>query len=127
MISKPIPKSKWPEYGIWRVIKARCFNNAQKDYPRYGGQGIRVCEGWKNNFQLFLNQVGYRPSPRHILARLDPKGDYAPGNCKWMTRGEEGMRRRSKQRIDADVNGIHPVRFRRLLKLGWTPPTELFA
>src|SRR5215469_692755 len=33
-------------YAIWNSMVQRCENPGCKDYPSYGGRGIRVCERW---------------------------------------------------------------------------------
>ena len=38
-------------YQIWRMMKVRCCNPNEKDYPRYGGRGIQVCQEWMNSFE----------------------------------------------------------------------------
>lgn len=40
-------------YGIWTAIKRRCYNKKAKDYPRYGGKGVRMCEEWKDDYKAF--------------------------------------------------------------------------
>ena len=38
---------------IWRDIKRRTLNPKNKQYNDYGGRGISICEGWKNDFMSF--------------------------------------------------------------------------
>lgn len=63
----------------------RCYRKKQEDYPRYGGQGIRVCDEWRNNYKAFetwaLNN-GY--SDDLTLDRIDYELDYSPNNCRWV-------------------------------------------
>ena len=35
---------KTPEYKVWDGMKDRCINKNSKDYPGYGGRGIKICE-----------------------------------------------------------------------------------
>ena len=35
-----------PEYLIWSTMIQRCHNPSCREYPWYGGRGIRVCPRW---------------------------------------------------------------------------------
>lgn len=72
------------EYLAWQSMKARCMRLTHTEYPRYGGRGIRVCQEWQNSFLTFLQDVGTRPSDNLSLDRIDPDGDYKPGNVRWV-------------------------------------------
>src|SRR5690242_397853 len=81
--------SKRPERAVWRSMVRRCTNAACREYPHYGGRGIRACPRWlgPGGFANFLADVGTRPHclrKRQVsLRRLDNDGDYAPGNVVW--------------------------------------------
>ena len=51
-----------------------------------------VCERWlcgengKHPLALFFEDMGERPSRAHYLGRIDGKGMFCPGNCRWVTR-----------------------------------------
>lgn len=81
-------------YRVWRSMKYRCSNPRAKDYPDYGGRGIKVCERWLNSFENFLADLGPRPTPQHSIERLDNDGNYEPGNCVWATKQEQNRNRR---------------------------------
>jgi DNA-binding MarR family transcriptional regulator len=86
-------RTKLPEYGIWTGIIARCSNQKHKNYKRYGGRGIGVCQAWRDDFENFYRDMGPRPSGRHSIDRVDNDRGYEPGNCRWATPREQVLNR----------------------------------
>lgn len=78
-----------PEHIAWKAMKQRCYNKNFYQYYDYGGRGIKVCDKWLYNFQAFFNDMGYKPSLKHSLDRIDNNKDYSPDNCKWSTKVEQ--------------------------------------
>lgn len=101
-----------PIYNLWIGIKNRCYNQDNHMYHRYGGRGIKVWDGWVNNFAAFKEYMGPKPTPKHEIDRFpDNNGDYKPGNVRWATRRENMGNRnntimveyRGQQRVLADL------------------------
>lgn len=78
---------------IHRSMLKRCDNPRCKDYPKYGGRGIKVCEDWYD-FEMFYNWAmshGYRNDL--TLDRVCNNRGYGPGNCRWVSRKAQANNR----------------------------------
>lgn len=101
-----------PEYGIWRGMLRRCRVPKAKDYPRYGGRGITVCDRWTTGegaitgFLCFLADMGARPTPQHTLDRTMNDEGYAPGNVTWKLNIEQQQNRRITRMVEVDGTKI---------------------
>jgi len=88
--------SKIPEYRIWAGMIERCCRTTNPSYRHYGGRGICIYEGWRNDFKAFFECLGPRPSPRHSLDRYpNNNGNYEPGNVRWATPEQQGRNKRN--------------------------------
>jgi len=90
--------SRTNEYSIWSKIVTRCTNPETKDYPKYGGRGIQICDRWRD-FANFFADVGHRPSLQHSLDRINNNGNYEPGNVRWATAKEQARNRRGNHLV----------------------------
>ena len=54
-----------PTYRVWSGMMTRCRNPRSKDYARYGGAGITICDSWIN-FANFFADMGVRPDGMSI-------------------------------------------------------------
>lgn len=118
------------EYVSWRSMYKRCTDMKHKHYASYGGRGITICEHWKV-FRNFMLDMGRKPHPRFTIERDNIDGNYEPGNCRWISRADQGRNKRNSVfvtyagrrmlLIDAiDDMGLSRSVVHQRLKAGWT-------
>lgn len=78
----------------------RCYDDGGRDYRRYGGRGIVVCDRW-HRFENFHADMGDLP-PGMTLERVNNDGPYSPDNCKWATRAEQGANTSRVRKVSVD-------------------------
>ena len=88
-----------PLFPIWAAIIKRCLNAESRDYHRYGGRGISVCDEWLD-FDRFVSDLGPRPSDGHTVDRKDNDKGYEPGNCRWATYSQQQNNRSDNRRME---------------------------
>lgn len=92
-------RSGSPEYASYTQMRRRCLNPNHKDYPRYGGRGITICDRWLDSFENFYADMGKRPSLKFSLDRKNNDLGYSPSNTKWSTPYEQQNNRSSNHKI----------------------------
>lgn len=83
-------------YGIWHGMRKRCFCKTDKNFFRYGGRGITICERW-NDFANFRQDMGFPPKGM-LIDRINNDGNYEPSNCRWTDPKTSSNNRRSRYR-----------------------------
>lgn len=86
--------------GIYYNIIARCTNPKTPGYERYGGRGISLYLPWLNSYEQFCMdveaEIGPRPSMDYTIDRIDPDGNYEPGNIRWATAKQQANNKSKK-------------------------------
>lgn len=86
-------------YQIWLGMHGRCNSKKHGSYRNYGARGISVCREW-DDFSTFMEWAysnGYTDEATRkecTLDRINPDGNYEPGNCRWTNSGVQGLNKR---------------------------------
>lgn len=68
----------------WYGLKYRCTKMNTKDSKYYVDKGVKIHPEWIHSFESFHSHVGDMPDERKwSIDRIDPDGDYVPGNVRW--------------------------------------------
>lgn len=93
-----------PEFQVWQGIIGRTTNPKDPRWRYYGAMGVTVDSRWRESYEMFLADVGRRPSDEHSIDRYpDPNGNYEPSNVRWATAKEQARNRRDNKFLT--VNG----------------------
>ena len=85
-------------HRVYTSMVGRCTYPSSSHYRYYGGRGIDVCSSWRADPQEFFDWAkanGYADDLE--LDRIDPDGNYEPGNCRFITHMENSQRRRNSR------------------------------
>lgn len=105
------------EYHIWKMVHKRCLDAAHNSFPNYGGVGIKIAEEWLSSssdnmgFDRFITYMGPRPTKLHSLDRIDPYGNYAPGNVRWADKVEQANNKKEHWILPAHRGHLPPEKW----------------
>jgi Fic family protein len=77
---------------------SRCRNPNASGYYKYGARGTTVCERW-DRYENFLADMGEQPTGL-TLDRINPRGNYEPGNCRWLDMQGQQNNRTNNHRLE---------------------------
>jgi hypothetical protein len=112
-------------------MRNRCRNPNEKAYKYYGARGIKVCKEWEtfDNFHKWAIETGYVEGL--TIDRIDNNKDYEPNNCRWATKKEQALNRKTNRHIEfrgetktlcewSEEYGINRTTFMNRLERGWS-------
>lgn len=136
-LNKIHDRSSSIEYKIWQQTLQKCNNPKNSQFVNFKRLEITVCDRWLK-FQNFYDDMGDRPSKKHVLSRINTSKGYFPDNCKWTTRTERN--RTNKRNIFLTINeerktisewseklNIKSNKIRKRISRGWTPKEAVFG
>lgn len=84
---------------IWYGMIARCHDEEDARYARYGARGITVCDEWHDYdvFRRWAETHGYAAGL--TIDRRDNSKGYGPDNCRWATMAQQARNRTNNRRI----------------------------
>lgn len=120
-------------YKSYKNMLTRCRNPKRSVSKNYVQRGISICERWLGDrgFEMFLDDMGERPSRDLSLDRIDNYLGYSPGNCRWATADQQSNNRRTSILLTVDgvretvpywaeKYGIRPTTIRYRKWVGWS-------
>jgi hypothetical protein len=69
-------------------------------YRYYNGRGVKVCRRWETSFENFYADLGTKPMGPYSIDRIDPDGDYEPGNVRWADRKTQARNTRRSRLVE---------------------------
>jgi hypothetical protein len=88
---------KTKTWKIWRGMRDRCGKR-----PAY--KNVTVCERWQV-YQNFVEDMGKCPEGL-TLDRIDPAGNYEPGNVRWASWSVQQWNKRKKAGTSSTFVGV---------------------
>ena len=127
-----------PLYAVRATMIARCYNQNNHKYKRYGARGIKVCDEWKKSFlsfYLWAIENGYKKGL--TIDRINNDGNYEPNNCRWTTFKQQANNTSANRIIECKgekhnlcewsrITGIKRETIARRLNKGWEVEKALF-
>jgi len=81
----------------YRAMLKRCYDNTNNRYHSHGARGIEVCPDWRDSFDNFVEDMGWRPKGMSI-DRIDNDAGYYKANCRWANHYTQAANRRDSNK-----------------------------
>ncbi len=101
-------KRNHPLYESWLGMRNRCYWPQHNRFEHYGGKGIKVCDEWRDDFEVFYKwgiANGWKKGLQ--IDRKENDKDYCPDNCKFSTVKQQARNRTTNVKLT--VNGITKI------------------
>lgn len=88
-------------------MKQRCYNQNNKNYNLYGGNGITICDEWLEHPIFFLEwsfKNGYS-NYSNSIDRIDNTKGYSPDNCRYVNVSYQNYNKYQTKYEDILING----------------------
>lgn len=97
---------KWESRKLRKIfegMKIRCYNPNATGYKWYGAKGVKICDEWLNNPQLFNDwSIANGYVDGMSINRIEEDKDYCPSNCEWITLNNNAKYKSSTSLIYVD-------------------------
>lgn len=114
-------------FKTWSRMRYRTSHNER------GYENVSVCDRWNASFENFYADMGSTYFEGAVIGRFGDLGDYEPGNCRWITKGENSreaaerkMPRLPDGRFVFDVlksSGVPKATYQYRIRHGWDQTT----
>lgn len=97
-------------YISWTKIKGRCLNPNDKSYKYYGGRGIGIYDGWKDNPVAFVKYVSSLANclrSGYSIDRINNDGNYEPENLRWVDQHTQRVNQRNLRMSSGGYTGVY--------------------
>lgn len=87
-------------YLRYRGMIRRCYMLGSPEFHNYGARGIKVCARWLESVENYIQDMGQPPFEWASVDRIDNSGDYCKDNCRWASKKEQSLNRRTTNFIE---------------------------
>ena len=96
----------------FKHMQKRCYNEKDQDYYNYGARGIKICDEWLKDRNLFCKwslENGFENNKKLSIDRINSDGDYSPDNCRWTNAIQQGRNTRRNVMTLEDAREIRKM------------------
>lgn len=91
-----------PEFLAWKNMLKRVFDGRYSPWYDH----VKVWGDWAASYDVFVRDVGRRPSKMHSLDRIDPAGHYNPSNVRWADKATQSRNTKNHCTNKTGIRGV---------------------